>query len=169
MSLEVFFGGTTWILNSDTVNTIAHYASILDDIPELGTLMDGLLFTDFVSVLKAYFWLILLFWAVLSTGLARGFCILAFIVGLAPSFMRPVFTGRQIRRASREFQHAMILYFTFHRVYINRAWGQFLRFVVALVVLFTAAPKAVIIVVLPLMMSSVLITTEGIVNRMQVK
>jgi hypothetical protein len=169
MTLEVFFGGTTWILNSDTVNTIAHYASILDDIPELGTLMDGLLFTDFVSVLKAYFWLILLLWAVLSTGLARGFCILAFIVALAPSFMRPVFTGRQIRRASREFRHAMILYFTFHRVYINRAWGQFLRFVVFLVVLFTAAPKPVIIVVLPLMLSSVLITTEGIVNRMQVK
>jgi hypothetical protein len=169
MTLEIFFGGATWILNSDTVNTLAHYASILEDIPELGTLIDGLLFTDFLSVLKAYFWLILLFWAVLLTGVARGFCILAFIVALAPSFMGPVSMGRQIRRASREFRHALILYFTFHRVYINRAWGQFLRFVVFLVVLFTAAPKAVIVVLLPLMLSSLLITTEGIVNRMHVK
>jgi hypothetical protein len=169
MSLEIYFGATAWILNSDTVNTIAHYASILDDIPELCTLIDGLLFMDFLSVLKAYFWLLLFFWAVLAMGITRGFLILAFIVGLAPSFMRPVSIGRHIRRASREFRHALILYFTFHRIYVYRSWGKFFRFIVFLVILFTAAPKIVITAFLPLTMSSILITTEGVVDRMQIK
>jgi hypothetical protein len=131
--------------------------------------MDGLLFMDFLSVLKAYFWLLLFVWAVLSIGLTRGFFVLAVVVGLAPSFVRPVSIGRPFRRESREFRQALILYFTCRRVYVYRSWGQFFRFVVFLVILFTAAPKPVIIVVLPLLLSSLLITTEGIVNRMQIK
>jgi hypothetical protein len=95
--------------------------------------------------------------------------VLAAVVGLAPSFLRPISSGRQIRRASHEFKDALILYFTFHRVYVNRAWGQFFRFVVFLLVLFTTAPRLVLAVVLPLMISSVLIRTEQIVNRMHIQ
>jgi hypothetical protein len=101
------------------------------------------------------------------------FVFLAFIVILgrlcsSDPLSRPVSIGLKIWPASREFRHALILYFTFHRAYVYRSWGMFFSFVVVLVVLFTAAPKIVIIGLLLLMMSSLLIITEGIVDRMQI-
>jgi hypothetical protein len=168
MSLEVFYGGTTWILKPETVATIAHYASIFEDVPELTTLIDGLLLVDFLATAKAYFWFALLVWAFLAIGITSGLVLLALLISHGPSLVRPILHGRTIKKNSKEFRHALIIYFTSHRVFVYRAFGPIFRFAVFWAIVFTAAPRAAIFLV-PMILSSILITTEGLILEMHFK
>jgi hypothetical protein len=168
MSLHVFFGETTWILKPETTAAIAYYASVFEDVPELTTLVDGLLLVDFLSTAKAYFMFALLVWAFLAIGVTGGLVLLAFLVSLGPSFIGPILRGREIKKNSKEFHHALIIYFTIHRVLVYRAFSPIFRFAVFWGIVFTAAPRAAILLV-PMILSSILITTEGIILDMHFK
>jgi hypothetical protein len=166
--MEVLFEGAVWKLNAEIVQQLMFYASVLEDVPEVNTLVNGFLLSDFISGVKAYFWGVLLTWAFVSIGLARGILLAGLVLYLLPSFFSPVLRAREVRKCSNEFRNAVILYFTARRIYVSRSRGAMYTFVVFLCAIMAAWPYC-LPVLLPLLLSSLLIKTEKMVNTMAIK
>jgi hypothetical protein len=166
--LEVGFEGAVWKLNPDVVQRLVFFASVLEDVPEMNTLVNGMLLTDFLSTVKAYFWCVLLAYGLLTIGLGYGILLIGLVLYLVPSVLSPVLQSREVPKCSTEFRNAVILYFTARRIIVCRSAGAIYRFVIIMGAVLVAFPWSLLIL-LPLMISSLLINTEKIVNTMAIK
>ena len=168
--MHVSFQGVTWELDKGTADTIFHYAAILEDVPELNTMIDGLVIKDFLSAAKSYFWCFIILWPILQLGRLYsiiGFAALAYIV--------PTLVVERINRQgtvgkhTKQMKNALIIYFSFHRLNVFMTAGKAFMLVTTIVIVLVAFPSWLIPVIFALMMSSICIQTEIYVNQMSVK
>lgn len=166
--MEIGFQGANWVLESDAVDTIAGYNALLVGAPVLASFVRGFLWQDKAKSVQTYFWVAIAVWAMLQLGTEYAVLLMALIAYCATSFMPKQSGDFVLSEKSMEFNLALILFFTYHRirVYMTPRKG-FVAIVVLHLILFVL-PKIVAAFAFPIFISSLMIKTEKLVDCMYV-
>lgn len=166
--MQIGFQGANWVLNQDTVNVIAKYNSLFIDSPELSNFIYGFLWLDKVQSVQTYFWVIISIWSLLKIGGCYAVILLAFAIYCISFFLPKHNDDFVLTKKTKEFYLAMILFFTHHRIKVYMTPKKGFLIIVVLLFISLVLPKIVAAFLFPIIISSLLIQTENLVDYMNI-
>jgi heme exporter protein D len=87
------------------------------------------------------------------------------MTGVKPVFKRT----HELKKSSNEFRNALVVYFAFHRTHDFGSYSSFFNLIVFAILVCVAMARWLVPVFVPMMISSVLIKIELLVDQMQIR
>lgn len=166
--LTIFFEGGAWKLQPEIQFKIKKYASILKDIPELLYFLQGFLFNNLNNSIETFFISYVIIWGIVSLGYPWSFCIFMILIFMSYFFFDHFTALHEITKEDPAFKMGFILFYTVHRIYTYLYWKKVFLAIFLLLFIYLAFPNFIFAITLPLLISSNLVHTETLYNRMRI-
>lgn len=165
--LSIVYEGAIWNLNSEICNTILKYASIIEEVPQLNTFINGFLLSDYLIAFRSYFWTYLFFYTLMSLNKAFALVFLSFFFFITTIFFSKSSKQYVLDKSSPYLRTALLLYITYHRIEVFMSFRKGYLAITILLFIFIFLPKFIAAMIFPIAFSSILVKTEMLVNYMR--
>ena len=166
--ISISFEGATWDLKQETQDTIVKYAALLQDVPQLNTFVNGFLLNDYLTSFKSFFWSYLFFYTLMSMNKAFALAFFSFFFFCVTLFVSKPEKNYTFGRSSPYLRTALLLYFTYHRIEVYMSFRKAYLIFTLIIFVFIGFPTFISAMLFPILISSLLVRTEMLVNYMRI-
>lgn len=167
-TMTIFFDGAVWKLHKKQSDLIISYANIFKEIPELMVFVQGFLCNDYNAIFRSYFITFLFVWVSASLHPAFALLLLSFFIYITIIFFQQNVPIKDISPRDPALRTALILYFTYRRIFVYMSWGKAALVFLLVMIIFLGCAPPIVATIVPALISSLLIMTEQSVSRMRI-